>query len=402
MMVNLLLQRIRKVLTPYEVSYIKDISGGVGTPNIVYDVKRDIYYLLFTGWSDPIGLKREGFVVEIDRNFNIRWETLKKILSRDFPEPVNYTHNTIRGVYNPAVDEFIVTSSHENRIYIYKFDPDWRLKEYKLLFQYPRTRDFGAPIKPFGAYGKLHDALTATPDGEYNEFIKLFTLRNVDDFSKIDVIDHGEAGRWGLGNDVIDMSTIPRIQIFVEHDTFSKWSIHTFIGPSPDEIKTDHIGNVFMLQGSLAPLLPIDDNLVQVGHPHYTTLPDGVPKLLLASFRDTWSSRRDTGREGYTHEIWYVTIDQRIFDPRSYGELRGLLTGKGGKWIYVRSAERLNLVPSKSCEGQILYKNSLDDEASAEPIKLEKGKKAIIEAPTTWISFLFTGECYVSITASYS
>jgi len=392
---------IRKVLIPYEVG-IRDISGGVGTPNVVYDVRRGIYYLLFTGWSDPVGLKREAFIVEVDRDFNIRWDTLKKILSRDFPEPVNYSHSVVRGVYNPVLDEFIVTSSHENRVYIYKFDPEWRLKEYRVLFEYPSTRDFGAPIKPFGAYGRLHDAITVTPAHEDMTYIKIFTLRNIDEFSKLEVVDHGEAGRWGSGNDVIDMATIPRIQVFVEHDTFSKWSVHTFIGPTPDEVKAEHLGDIFMLEGSLTPLLPIDDNLVQVGHPHYTTLPDGVPKILLASFRDTWSSRRDTGREGYTHEIWSVRVDQRVFDPRSYGVLRGIVVGRESKWVYVHSAERINIVPRKSCEGHVLYKNSLEDEASAEPLKLEKGRRASIEAPTIWISFRFSDDCYASVTAIYS
>ncbi|MDT7902881.1 MAG: hypothetical protein RQ838_02305, partial [Caldivirga sp.] len=68
---------IRPVLVPSRLP-VGDLRGGVGTPYMVYDVRRDRYWLLFTGWSDPTGLKREGFVAPVDEGLNVDLSGLRK------------------------------------------------------------------------------------------------------------------------------------------------------------------------------------------------------------------------------------------------------------------------------------------------------------------------------------
>lgn len=48
---------IRPIILPPK-SPFSDIKGGVGTPYVIYDSKRDKHWFLFTGWSDLKGLKR--------------------------------------------------------------------------------------------------------------------------------------------------------------------------------------------------------------------------------------------------------------------------------------------------------------------------------------------------------
>lgn len=367
-----------KVLTPYDVKN-EEIKIGVGTPYIIHDIKRNKYWLLFTGWKDPNGLKREAFVAEIDEDLGVKEETIKKIVPKDFPETVDYTHNTVRGIYNPVRDEFYVTTSHGSKIYLFVFDPNWNLKGYKQLIDFGKVKDAGFPIKPFGAYADLHNAVAVSPSLD-SLSIELYFIKNIDDLSQIEVQNWGEVARWGRGNDVIDLVTMPRYQIFVEQDTSSKWILHTFIGPSAEELNsTDDLKNLYFLEASLMPMLQLDDQLVQIGHPQYTTLPDGEPKILFASFRDTWSSSLTTKKEGYSHEIWALYVDDLIFDPRSYGELKGIVTGN--KWIYVPFARKLYITTQS--EGIAEFKATINDDV-IEEIKLEKGLN-VIDDPLTFI-----------------
>lgn len=358
---------------------LPDLRGGVGTPYIVYDARRDAYWFLFTGWSDPTGSKREGYAAPIDEALNVDLGKLRKILPSDFPAPAGYTNNAVRGLYNEARDEFLVTSTHGEDAYIAAFGADWSLKGHKILIKGFR-KDSGLPIRPTGAYGNIRDALAVAPIGD-SSAIGIFALRNVDELGELAVEDWGELGRWGAGNDVIDFTLMPRLQVFVEVDTPSRWVLQTYIGPSLDEVALSDLRNIALLEASLMPLLGLDDSFTQVGHPHYTTLPDGRPKLLLASFRDTWTRRPDTGREGYTHEIWAVYVDEAIFDPRSYGELRGRFQGAESKWYYVPGAERLYVAVDG--EAELVQRLDLRDEVE-ETVELSKGIN-VVERPVTWV-----------------
>ncbi|MBP1358159.1 MAG: hypothetical protein JZD40_06725, partial [Sulfolobus sp.] len=188
---------------------------GVGTPNIIYDVKRDKNWLLFTGWKDPVGLKREGFVALIDESLNVNLSTIKKILPQDFPEKANYTNNVVRGLFNAVRDEFIVTTSHGNKIFLVTYDKDWNLKSYKELMVFKDVRDFGLPIRATGAYGNIKDAIAVTPDPENSNAIKIYHIKDVDDINKATVEDWGEIGRWG-GNDVIELTILTGVFLITE------------------------------------------------------------------------------------------------------------------------------------------------------------------------------------------
>ena len=382
---------IKPVLLPQK-SPVSEIKGGVGTPYVIYDGRRDKHWLLFTGWTDPSGSKREGFVAPIDESLNVDFSNVKKILPSNFPSEVNYTNNAVRGFYNEARDEFYVTSTHGDSAYFFVFDPEWKLKGYKLLIK-DLKKDSGLPIRPTGAYRTMHDAIAVSPNAD-SMGIKAYIVKNVDDLDKINIEDLGDIGIWGRTNDVLDFTLIPRFQVFAEMDTASKWMLHTFIGPSLDELfLPDDIKQIGLLQGSLMPLLGLDDSFVQVGHPHYTTEPDGKPKLFFASFRDTFSNRTDTGKEGYTHEIWVVDVDTSIFDLRSYGELRGKFKGKESKWYYVSNTRKLLI--SLNGEAELQLKLDIKDEVN-EVIKLSKGIN-IIDKPTTWIKLTSPSEISATI-----
>ncbi|WP_338604463.1 hypothetical protein V6M85_06490 [Sulfolobus tengchongensis] len=384
---------IKPIILPQK-SPISDIKGGVGTPYVIYDAKRDKHWLLFTGWSDLTGLKREGFVAPIDNSLNIDFANVKKILPSDFPVKVNYSNNAVRGFYNEARDEFYVTSTHGDDAYLFIFDSEWKLRNYKILIK-DLKKDSGVPIRPTGAYRYMHDAFAVTPNAD-SSGIKLYMIKNIDDLEKITVDDFGEIGIWARANDVLDLTLIPRIQIFVEIDTLSKWMLQTFIGPSLDEVsEADDLRKIGLLQGSIMPLLGLDDSFVQIGHPHYTTEPDGRPKLFFASFRDTYTTRLDTGKEGYTHEIWVEYIDVSIFDPRKYGELRGKFKGKESKWYYVPSANKLAI--SVNSEVELQMKASLNDDIM-DSVKLRRGVN-IINNPPTWIRLSAESDIIATIKA---
>jgi len=204
----------------------------------------------------------------------------------------------------------------------------------------------------------LHDAVAAIPAGAR---IKLLGLRDFDEHGKVKVEEYGIAAWHGIGNAVLDIILMPRISVIAESDEFGKWVLKSFIGPPSNDVRglcENGVANIGLLEGDLLPLLPIDDSLIQVGHPHYTTEPDGYPKLFFASFRDTWSTRRQTEREGYTHEICAVQVNTGIFDPRSYGVLKDRIFIPGerslpSKWYWVGPAEKIILVATKAVEGSI-------------------------------------------------
>ncbi|MFP3220097.1 MAG: hypothetical protein RXR41_02985, partial [Candidatus Marsarchaeota archaeon] len=283
--------RAKKVLTPYEG--IEGLRGGVGTPNVVYDVRRDAHWLVFTGWDDPSGMRREVWTAKIDERLVVDKSTVKRIIPADFPVRQDYTNNTVRVIYNAVRDQFILTTTHGNAGYIYYFRPDWTMITYKKLVE--GVGDHSIPIRPLGCYGKNHDALTVVPRGAD---IVLGELSGLDEVSSVTFKEISIASEWGSSNDVLDLVTVPRLAAFVEEDSTNKWLLHAFLGPSFDELSYAFLPEFGMLHGSLMPLLGLSDEFVQVGHPHYTTEPDGVPRLFFASFRDSWSSTPSTSREG--------------------------------------------------------------------------------------------------------
>ncbi|MEM0026457.1 MAG: hypothetical protein QXT53_00790 [Ignisphaera sp.] len=377
--------KITPLLIPYEVEVVEDIRGGVGTPNLIHDVKKNVYWLLFTGWRDPRGRLREVFVVEVDKNLIPQWNTLKKILRYDFPIDASYTHNTVRGFYNATKEEFIVTTSHGSKIFLYTFDSEWNLKKYKEILDFGAVRDYGFPIKPIGVYTKHRDAIAVTRNSERKEELEVYMVKSIDNVDEAKAENLGVVARWG-SNDVLDFTLLPRFQIFAEQNSCSKWTLHTFIGPTLDEIPSDvFFGNFITMQTSMTHLLEIDDNMVQLGHPHYTTLPDGAPKLLVAAFRDTWSLRHDTGRWGYTHEIWCILLDKNLFDPKAYYSFKLKLFSKDmNKYIYVPPAEKLTIYSKIPLDKIKVYESPIPGEdLVADPLR--RNGKLILEDPPQWI-----------------
>jgi|GEM_PF-689786 len=349
--------KVVPVLRPQELKNVfPDFSGGVGTPYVVFNSSTGEKWLLFTGWRDPVGLKREGAVAPIEKDLTVDAGRIKKILPSGMI-PGNYTMNAVRGVYNPVREEFIVTVTQDSEAYIFRFDVNWNRLGFKRILE--NVGDHGVPFKPMGAYGYLHDAVATIPSGEK---IKLLAIRDVDDFDKMVVEDYGVAAWHGGGNDVLDLILMPRISVITESDEFGKWVLKMLMGPPLSDIKgLDSEGGVpviGLLEGDILPNLMVDDSFTQIGHPHYTTEPDGYPKILFSSFRDTWSTRRDTGREGYIHEIYAVYVDHSIFDPRSYGVLKDRVFVQAkrelpGKWYWTGSASKALLIHSGAKSGKV-------------------------------------------------
>ncbi|MEM2849816.1 MAG: hypothetical protein QXI36_06050 [Candidatus Bathyarchaeia archaeon] len=342
--------RVIPVVRPQELKEnFPDFSGGVGTPYIVFNSSTGEKWLLFTGWRDPVGLKREGAVAPMERDLTVNVSRIKKILPSGMI-PGTYTMNAVRGLYNPVREEFIVTVTQDSEAYVFWFDSNWNRLGFKRILE--GVGDHGIPFKPMGAYGYLHDAVAVIPSGEK---IKLLSIRNVDDFENIRVEDYGIAAWHGGGNDVLDLLLMPRISVITESDEFGKWVLKMFMGPPLSDVKgldpKSGIPVIGLLEGDILPNLMVDDVFTQIGHPHYTTEPDGYPKILFSSFRDTWSTRRDTGREGYVHEIYAVYVDHSIFDPRSYGVLKDRVFVQTqrelpGKWYWTGSAKKALLIYS--------------------------------------------------------
>jgi len=395
--------RAKKVLTPYEG--IEGLRGGVGTPNVVYDVRRDAHWLVFTGWDDPSGMRREVWTAKIDERLVVDKSTVKRIIPADFPVRQDYTNNTVRVIYNAVRDQFILTTTHGNAGYIYYFRPDWTMITYKKLVE--GVGDHSIPIRPLGCYGKNHDALTVIPRGAD---IVLGELSGLDEVSSVTFKEISIASEWGSSNDVLDLVTVPRLAAFVEEDSTNKWLLHAFLGPSFDELSYAFLPEFGMLHGSLMPLLGLSDEFVQVGHPHYTTEPDGVPRLFFASFRDSWSSTPSTSREGYAHEIWAAEVGPEIFKNESYGVLSdhaiSQKRGPHGKWYFVGNAKRLELlVTGVRAESEAIIRlkekgNPADQDVSTE-YRVKQSEKITVTDPAPYVKPEAEGADLVTLVAVY-
>lgn len=141
------------------------------------------------------------------------------------------------------------------------------------------------------------------------------------------------------------------------------------------------------------PLLGLDDYFIQVGHPHYTTRPDGIPKIMFTTFRDTWSVSPKTNKEGYTHEIWAVNISEEVFDPNSYRELKGVFQGVESKWYYGKGGRDLLIYSIQN--GKVYGKISFDDE----PFEVSEIKKGfnVIHNPLSWFKIILNAQGRASI-----
>ncbi|MCD6510294.1 MAG: hypothetical protein J7L11_07920 [Thermoprotei archaeon] len=349
--------RIVPILRPQEAGKeIRDLSAGVGTPNVLFNSDTGERYLLFTGWRDLNGLKREGWIAPLEKDLSVDLTRARKILPSDLI-PGDYTMNAVRGVYNPVRGQYIVTVTHDDKGFMFWFSSDWELMAHKQILS--GIGDHGIPFKPIGAYDFIHDAIGMIPaplskqGPAILQGLKFLGIRNFDDPKKVRVEDYGWCSWHGMLNDVADLVLMPRISALVECDTFGKWALKIFLGPSLHAVRgldpRSGIPQIGLLCGDLMPKLMIDDIFVQVGHPHYTTEPDGVPKVFFASFRDTWSSRNDTKREGYVHEIYAVYVNDDIFDARSYGVLTDTIISKErgetcSKWYWVGEARSILLL----------------------------------------------------------
>ncbi|MFQ1020764.1 hypothetical protein [Tardisphaera saccharovorans] len=392
---------VKKVLTPYEG--IEGLVGGVGTPNVVYDVRRDKHWLVFTGWSDPTGMRREIWAAQMMKDLSLDRSTLKRVIPSEFPERESYTNNTVRAIYNAVRDQFILTTTHGKGGYIYYFRPDWTLITYRKIVE--GVGDHSIPVRPLGCYGKNHDALTIIPRGQD---LVLGQITDVDDSERVKFTEMGVAAEWGESNDVLDLVTVPRLAAFVEEDATNKWLLHSFLGPSLDDIYSGFLSQVGLLHGSLMPLLGLSDEFVQVGHPHYTLEPDGKPKLFFAAFRDSWSATPSTSREGYAHEIWEVEVGPELFKNESYGVLSDKAISQTrqspSKWYFVGGARSLLLMVTGVKEGarvELRERANVKDEDATSLFELKSNSKIVVPDPAPYVSVSADPSVSVTLTATY-
>ncbi|RLF14534.1 MAG: hypothetical protein DRJ66_05860 [Thermoprotei archaeon] len=366
------------VMEPYNLPK-PELRGDVGSPCIVYNPFEPCYYLLFLGEKDPAKPLREVWVAPMEKDLTVDLRNAKQLVKRAtvkelslkgtpilVPMKRDLYLSAVRAVFNAAKREYIMTLSIGKHAYIFYFDEEWNLSSYHEV--YSESGDHGFPIAPIGAYGREHQALTTIPKGN---LVKLGYFDNVDSPTHVSLIlDKGYAFQHGFANDVCDLTLLPRIALFYESDEFGQWKVKIGLGPSTADFAHHREPgvefNVGFLVAYLQSILPFHSQYIQIGHPHYTTYPDGKPKLLVACFRDTWSTRPETGREGYRHEIHAVYLDDiRIFDPRTYGVMRDTILsserGNVSKWYDVSEATRITLMISGY--GNIIKLNI--DEASS-------------------------------------
>ena len=348
------------IIEPYRLP-ISDLRGGVGSPCIVYNPFEPSYYILFLGEKDPAQPMREVWVAPLEKDLTVDINNARRILRRTSVERVLFKKteiqvpmkkelyiSAVRGIFNVAKREYIVTFSIGKDGYILYFDEEWHLKAYRKI--YDRAGDHGFPIAPIGAYGREHQALTTIPLGE---LAKLGYFDKVDSPEEVKlVLDKGYAFQHGHANDVCDLTVLPRITLFYESDEYGQWKVKIALGPHTMDFQNHKEPGaefqVGFLVGYLQSILPFHSQYIQIGHPHYTVYPDGKPKLLVSCFRDTWSSRPDTGREGYRHEIHAVYLDDiNIFDPREYAVLRDIIISPErsniSKWYDISEADCMEL-----------------------------------------------------------
>ena len=350
------------MMEPHRLPII-DLRGNVGSPCIVYNPFEPCYYILFLGEKEPAQALREVWVAPIEKDLTIDLNNAKRLVQRDshieapsfkgtpilVPLKRDARLSAIRGIFNATRREYILTLSIGKHTYVLYFDEDWNLKSYRKV--YSNSGDHGFPLAPIGAYGREHQALTTIPKGP---LVKLGYFDNIDSPEKVSLIlDKEYAFQHGWANDVCDITLLPRIALLYESDEFAQWKVKIALGPPTIDFgyhkKPGIEFNIGFLVAYLQSILPFHSHYVQIGHPHYTVYPDGKPKLLVACFRDTWSSRPDTGREGYRHEIHAVYLNNTdIFNPKTYNTLKDTIIspqrGQTSKWYYIQQATKVVLL----------------------------------------------------------
>lgn len=342
--------RIVPILDPHRLP-IDDLRGDTASGCIVYNHPERQHYLLFHGEKPPTsGYRqlREIWVAPIYKDLSVDLGLAKKLV----PE-CGVHMGAVRGVFNVSKKEYIVTFSKGKVGYIQYYDEEWNLKASKQM--YSESGDHGFPIAPIGCFARSNHAITTIPCGPNNMFAKVGYFDNVDSPENVDLIlDDGYAFQHGCGNDVSDLTLIPRMALFYESNEFSQWHLKIALGPPTTELpgRPAEAGVEFkigFLVGSLQSVIPPHSQYIQTGHPHYTVYPDGEPKLLLAPFTDSWSSRPETGKVGFTHALHAVYLDgTNIFDPRTYGSMSDTIIscvrGSESKWYYTSESRSLVLI----------------------------------------------------------
>jgi len=342
--------RIVPILDPHRLP-IEDLRGNTASGCIVYNHPENEYFLLFNGEKPPRrGYRqlRELWVAPIHKDLSVDLRSAKKLVSQ-----TDVHLSAIRGVFNAARNEYIVTFSKGKIGYIHYYDEEWNLKASRQI--YSKSGDHGFPIAPIGCFGRERQAITTIPFGPGNIFAKVGYFDNVDSPDEVKLIlDSGYAFQHGMGNDVCDITLIPRMTLFYESDEYSQWHLKIALGPPTTELsgRPAEPGVEFklgFLVGSLQAVIPPHSHYIQTGHPHYTVYPDGEPKLLIAPMTDSWSSRPETGKVGFTHALHAVYLEEtNIFDPRTYGSLCDTIISperdSESKWYYTSESRSLVLI----------------------------------------------------------
>jgi len=408
--------RIVPILDPHRLP-IEDLRGNSASGCIVYNHPERQHYLLFHGEKPPTkGYRqlREIWVAPIYEDLSVDLGLAKKLV------PQTDVHlSAVRGVFNVARGEYIVTFSKGKNGYVHYYDEKWNLKAYKQI--YTESGDHGFPIAPLGCYGRQHQAITTIPFGPDHIFVKVGYFDNIDSPENVKLIlDNGYAFQHGSGNDVCDLTLIHRMALLYESDEYSQWHLKIALGPPTTELpgRPAEPGVEFkigFLVGPLQAVIPPHSQYIQMGHPHYTVYPDGEPKLLIAPMTDTWSSGPDTGREGYTHALHAVYLDgTNIFDPRTYGSLSDTVISperrSASKWYYTPESKRLVLivtnVPKSGSKISIdeagTYKDALEGSYASTTFDVKDACKLVVDSPAPVMKFRAQSEgLKVTMSAKY-
>ena len=298
------------ILDPHRLP-IESLRGDTASGCIVYNHPERQHYLLFHGEKPPTkGYRqlREIWVAPIFEDLSVDLGLAKKLV------PESGVHlGAVRGVFNVSRKEYIVTFSKGKIGYIQYYDEEWNLKACREI--YAESGDHGFPIAPIGCFGRSNQAITTIPCGPGNIFAKVGYFDNVDSPENVKLIlDEGYAFQHGYGNDVCDLTLIPRMALLYESNEYNQWHLKIAVGPPTSELPGGPAEpgvefRIGFLVGSLQAIIPPHSQYIQTGHPHYTVYPDGEPKLLISPFTDSWSSRPETGKVGFTHALHAVYLD---------------------------------------------------------------------------------------------
>ena len=408
--------RVVPILDPHNLP-LEDLRGDTASGCIVYNHPEKQHYLLFHGEKPPKkGYRqlREIWVAPIHKDLTVDLESAKKIVPQ-----TNEHLSAVRGVFNVARREYIVTFARGKTGYVHYYDEEWNLKACKQV--YSESGDHGFPIAPLGCYGRQHQAITTIPAGPSNMFAKVGYFDNIDSPENVKLmLDEGYAFQHGSGNDVCDLTLIPRMALFYESDEYSQWHLKIALGPPTTELpgKPAEPGLEFkigFLVGSLQAVIPVHSQYIQTGHPHYTVYPDGEPKLLIAPMTDTWSSRPNTGIEGYTHALHAVYLEEtNIFDPRTYGSLSDKIIsperGSVSKWYYTSESKTLVLIVTNVPENgsKIVmdeagtYEDAFEQSYVSTKFDVKSPCKLVVSAPAPVVRFRTQNEgLKITMTAKY-